>query len=125
MLAQPLSRETDNLVPKDQFDYLSVIGSLLHITNCVRPDVAASVGVLSRFSNSPGAMHVRACKKVVMYLYNTRRYGITYRRADEHKSVPLMYAGSQHPLSNGTSLLQVFTDSDYAGDETRRSVQLL
>ena len=28
MLAQPLSRETDNLVPKDQFDYLSVIGSL-------------------------------------------------------------------------------------------------
>jgi hypothetical protein len=121
MLAQPLSRETENLVPKDQFDYLSVIGSLLHITNCVRPDVAASVGVLSRFSNSPGAMHVRACKRVVMYLYNTRRYGITYRRADEHKSVPLMYAGAQHPLSNGANLLQVFADSDYAGDETRRS----
>ena len=29
MLAQPLSRETENLVPKNQFDYLSVIGSLL------------------------------------------------------------------------------------------------
>jgi hypothetical protein len=32
-----------------------------------------------------------------------------------------MYAGAQHPLSNGTNLLQVFADSDYAGDETRRS----
>jgi hypothetical protein len=59
------------------------------LRNCVTLDVAASVGVLSRFSNSPGAMHVRACKRMAMYLYNTRRYKITYRRADEHNSVPL------------------------------------
>jgi hypothetical protein len=64
---------------------------------------------------------VRACKRVVMYLYNTRRYGITYRRGDEQSSVPLMYAGAQHPSDNGMILLQVFADSDYAGDETRRS----
>ena len=75
------------MVPKDQSDYLSVNGSLLLITSCVRPDVAASVGVLSLISNSPGAVHVRACKRVVVCLYNTRRYGITYRRADEHRSV--------------------------------------
>jgi len=91
MLAQPLSRETENLIPKDQFYYVSVIGSLLHITNCVRPDVAASVSVLSRFSNHPGAMHVRACKRVVMNL-NTRRYGITYRRADEHGKQEMLVA---------------------------------
>ena len=35
--------------------------------------------------------------------------------------MPLMYAGAQHLLSNGTNLLQVSADSDYAGDETRRS----
>jgi hypothetical protein len=33
----------------------------------------------------------------------------------------IKYAGAQHPLSNGTNLLQVFADSNYAGDETRRS----
>jgi hypothetical protein len=95
------------LVPNDQLDYLSAIGSLLHITYCISPYVAASVGVNYTFFYSPGAMHVRACKRVVIYLYNTRRYGITYRRADELNSVPLMYAGAQHSLSNRTNLLQV------------------
>ena len=98
---------------------------LARCVHCIRPDVAASVCVLSSFYNFPGAMHVRACKRVAMCFYNTRRYGITYRRAEEHKSVPLMYAGAQHPLSNGTNLLQVFADSDYAGDETRRSTRLV
>jgi hypothetical protein len=32
-----------------------------------------------------------------------------------------MYACAQHPLSNGTNSLQEFSDSDYSGDETRRS----
>jgi hypothetical protein len=56
-----------------------------------------------------------------MCFYNTRRYGIACRRAEEHKSVPLMYAGAQHLLSNGPNSLQVLADSDYTGDETRRS----
>ena len=65
-LTQPLSRETDNLIPKDQFDCLSVIEFLLHITNSVKSNVTANIGVLSRFFNSPGAAHVHACKRVAM-----------------------------------------------------------
>ena len=29
--------------------------------------------------------------------------------------------GAKHPLDNGKSHLQIFADSDYAADETRRS----
>jgi hypothetical protein len=97
--------------------------SLLKITICLRPDVAASAGALSRFSNSPGAMQVRACKRVALYLYNTRRYGIVYQRADEHNTVPLIYAGAQRPFSNGTNLVKVFAGSIYAGDDTCRSTK--
>ena len=32
-----------------------------------------------------------------------------------------MYESAKHPLDNGTNKLQIFADSDYAADETRRS----
>jgi hypothetical protein len=110
-------------VKTEEFDYLSVVGSLLHISNCVRCDISLAVGVLSRHGMHPGKAHVRACKRVVQYLYNTRTLGITYRRpkADVKKHVPLMYEGARHPLDDGTNKLQTFADSDYAGDQSRRS----
>jgi len=109
-------------VDASSFDYLSVVGSLLHIANCVRCDVALAVGILARHGMNPGWAHVKACKRVVMYLYNTRKLGITYRHlANGEKNLPKMHEGAKHPLDDGENLLQIFADSDYAGDETRRS----
>lgn len=123
MLAQGLRRQAERTVPKEEFDYLSIVGSLLHLANCVRCDIAHAVGVLARHSAWPGREHVRACKRVVQYLYNTRDLGITYRRPtdDGTKNVPVMYEGAKHPLDDGKNILQTFADSDYAGDETKRS----
>jgi len=106
-----------------EFDYLSVVGSLMHVANCVRCDIAYAVGCLARFSLNPGKAHVKACKRVVMYLYNTRTLGITYSRsrADSERNMPLMLEAAKHPLDDGTNHLKTFADSDYAGDETRRS----
>ena len=39
-------------LPNDEFDYLSVIGSILHIVNYTRPDCAYAVGSLARFSSN-------------------------------------------------------------------------
>ena len=46
-----------------------------------------------------------------------------YRRPDElgERNVPVIHEGAKHPLDNGLNRLQVFADSDYAGDETRKS----
>ena len=35
--------------------------------------------------------------------------------------MPLVFAGARHPLDNGNNFLQIFADSDYAADETRRT----
>ena len=35
--------------------------------------------------------------------------------------MPVLHEGAKHPLDNGLNRLHVFEDSDYAGDETRRS----
>ena len=109
-------------MPKEQFDYLSVVGSLLHIANCVRCDVAYAVGVLARHAAHPGQAHVRAAKRVLMYLYRTRDLGITFSRdVPKSKKKLVMFERGEHPLNNGLNYLQVFSDSDYAADETRRS----
>ena len=67
-----LPRLKEREVPVSTFDYLSVVGSLIHFANCMRPDIALAVGVLARHGMAPGKAHVRAAKRVVMYLYNAR-----------------------------------------------------
>ena len=122
MLPTPLRKESPRVVPKSAFDYLSVVGSLLHIANCVRCDISYAVGNLARFSAAPGPAHVRAVKRCLQYLYATRSLGITYSRTSgTSRNVPLMFEGAKHPLDTGLNRLQTFVDSDYAADETRRS----
>ena len=123
MLVTPLLKLKERTVPKSVFDYLSVVGSLMHFANCVRLDIALAVGVLARHAMAPGPAHVKAVKRVVQYLFATRSLGITYTRPQARgaANVPIMYEGAQHPLDNGANLLQTFADSDYAADITRRS----
>jgi len=121
MLVTPLLKSIERTVPKETFDYLSVVGSLLHIANCVRCDISYAVGVLARHAAHPGPAHVRAVKRVLQYLFSTRSLGITYTRPTSGKNTPRMYEGAKHPLDDGQNHLQVFADSDYAADQSRRS----
>ena len=60
---------------------------------------------------------------LIMYLYNTRHLKIVYCRPDKlgERNMLVMHVEAKHPLDNGLNRLQVFADSDYAGDETRKS----
>ena len=116
-------RLKERIVPVEKFDYLSVVGSLLHLANCVRCDIAYAVGCLARFSLTPGPAHVKAVKRVVRYLYNTKSMGITYYREvpDDKVDSLLIFEKGEHPLNNGKNLLRIFADSDYAMSHTMRS----
>lgn len=121
MLLAPLSQLKERTVSSATFDYLSVIGSLMHLSNCVLADVAVAVGILSRHAATPGPAHVTAVKRVVQYLYNTRDIGITYSRGAVMPNTPMVFERGIHPLSTSSNMLSVFADSDYAMDSTRRS----
>ena len=122
MLQTPLLRQEERSVPKSTFDYLSVVGSLLHISNCLRPDISYAVGNLARFAATPGEAHVKAAKRVLQYLYQTKSLGITYfKESYQQRNVPVVFEKAKHPLDDGTNKTQVFADSDYAADESRRS----
>jgi hypothetical protein len=86
---------TETPVPKEECN-LAIVGSLLHLMNCTRPDIAQAVNVLCRYGSRPGPPHVAALKGVLRYLVGTQRLGITY--------------------SAGDSTIQGWCDADYAGD---------
>ena len=88
--------------------YASVVGALMYAMLGTRPDLAYSVGCLSRFNSNPGATHVTALKHVLRYLAGTTDYRLVYgtsstnttRHSDRMQPVPFSVFG--------------YCDSDYA-----------
>jgi hypothetical protein len=64
----------------NQLEYSRIIGSLMYITNCTRPDIAQAINKLSRFTSNPGADHWKAVVRVLKYLRYTQNYGLHYTR---------------------------------------------
>jgi hypothetical protein len=66
----------------DKTAYQSGIGSLLHMAQCVRPDIAARVGALAAFGSAPTAVHFAAMLDVIGYVGATAERGISYGHSD-------------------------------------------
>ncbi|XP_051134932.1 secreted RxLR effector protein 161-like [Andrographis paniculata] len=89
-----LSKDDDGKIV-DQKLYRSIIGSLLYLT-ASRPDISFSVGICARFHSAPKESHLKAAKRILIYVKGTAELGLWY--------------------SNRSSLdLIGFTDSDWAG----------
>jgi len=95
---QPSTGVLDSAV----YPYSTLIGSLMYLSVCTRPDISQAVGALARYMSKPTSAHWSVAKTVLRYLAGTPNYGITY--------------------GTGNRGLQVYCDADYAGDiDTRRS----
>ncbi|KAL0288543.1 UNVERIFIED_CONTAM: Retrovirus-related Pol polyprotein from transposon TNT 1-94 [Sesamum calycinum] len=66
--------------PECQIEYSRIIGSLMYIMNCTRPDIAYSVNKLSRFTSNPSKDHWKGLIRVLRYLKYTSNYGLHYTR---------------------------------------------
>lgn len=84
------------------YPYSQLIGSLMYLSVCTRPDISQAVGALARYMAQPTETHWQAAKHVLRYLAGTAKYGITF--------------------GAGSPGLDAYCDADYAGDrDTRRS----
>ena len=63
-----------------QVEYSRVIGSIMYLMSCKRPDIAYAVNRLSKYTSSPRAMHWQRIAKVLKYLSFTYDYGLYYTR---------------------------------------------
>ncbi|XP_066365482.1 uncharacterized mitochondrial protein AtMg00810-like [Miscanthus floridulus] len=82
--------------------YRSIVGSLRYLVNS-RPDLAYSVGYISRFMEKPTTEHLATVKRVLRYVAGTLHFGCHYKRKKEAQLIG-------------------YSDSDLAGDiDTRKS----
>ena len=63
-----------------QVEYSRVIGSLMYLMSCTRPDIAYTVSRLSRYTSNLSAEHWKGIVKGLRYLRFTRNYGLHYNR---------------------------------------------
>ena len=63
-----------------QLEYSRIIGSLMYIINCTRPNIAYAVNKLSRYTSNLGEDHQKAIVRVLRYLKYTLNYGLHYTR---------------------------------------------
>ncbi|KAK1680872.1 hypothetical protein QYE76_041720 [Lolium multiflorum] len=81
----------------DATEYRSVVGSLRYLVN-TRPDLAYSVGIVSRYMEAPTTEHWAAVKHILRYIKGTTDYGIVYLK------------------EKGKVKILGYSDSDMAGD---------
>ncbi len=118
-----LKPDRESRPPTNEFDYLSIVGSLLHIVNFTRPDCAYAVSALARHSSNYDRSHEKAVKRVVQYLYHTSHLAITYFRDgnvfSSEKNTATVWEAGCYPLDWNKDDV---TDASF-GDEsvTRRS----
>ena len=87
--------------------YQSLLGKLLYF-RITRPDILQIVSKLASFSSCWGIPHWKTAKYVLRYLKGTSNHGLIFKRVGK--------------LLTDKWLLQMYVDSDYAGDiDTRKS----
>eukprot|EP00798_Chlamydomonas_sp_ICE-L_P019084 gene19084-biopygen27952 len=94
---------TDNPEPgaplsqKDAGDFASLIGSLLYLANCTRPDISYAVGIMARHMRTPHFAHLKSAKHLLKYCIATHDLGLSF--------------GSD--VSSGLMNVVGYSDSDY------------
>ena len=81
--------------------YASAVGCIMYAMVCTRPDLAQSVGVVSKFLQNPGRQHWDAVKWILRYLRGTTGHGIMFGKHED------------------TSVVG-YVDADYVGDMDSR-----
>ncbi|XP_074357251.1 secreted RxLR effector protein 161-like [Apium graveolens] len=83
--------------------YRSLVGGLRYLVH-TRPDIAFSVGMVSRYMEHPTVLHLNSVKRILRYVKGTLGLGLVYSK------------------TNGNNVLTGYSDSDLAGHvEDRRS----
>ena len=94
----------DEVKDMSKVPYASVVGCLMYVMVCTRPDLAHAVTVVSKFLSNSRRMHWDAVKWIFRYLKGTIYYGIMFSKQQSDPSV------------------RGYVDADYVGDlDDRRS----
>jgi len=102
----PASDDEALLTREDHAAYRAIIGGILYLAVCTRPDLSFPISVLARQMHAPTFHHFAFLKRILRYIAGTTNYGMHYAR--------------HGPLN--PSCISAAVDADWGGDQdTRRS----
>ena len=101
MVVRSLEIRKDPFRPRDigekmlglEIPYLSVIGALMYLANCTRPDIAFVVNLLARHSADPTRRHWTRAKCILRYLNGTKNLGLFFKRNHDPNMIGYTDAG--------------------------------
>lgn len=82
--------------------YRELVGSLMYLNVCTRPDISYCCSLLSQFNNSFNKSHWLAAKRVIRYLKGTIDHGLLFMKNNKNPD------------------LEAFADADWANDPNDR-----
>jgi len=85
--------------------YRTIVGSVIYLANCTRPDIAYTVGQLARMMARPNENHLTIAKQLLRYLKGTTTLGIEFR-----------------PTSIGYDVI-LWSDATWGTEDDRKSFQ--
>ena len=94
-----ISAHDESALLDDQHEFRAVVGTLQHLVNTTRPDIAYVTGALARRNGKATSHTMNIAKGVLRYLSGTKSLGIIYSKPKDEEW-----------------RLEAFSDSDYAGD---------
>lgn len=92
----------DKSEPADIKSYREIVGSLIYVTTCTRPDLSWTISKLSQHFSQPSVQHMITAKHVLRYLKGTANFELCYRKCKEKLK------------------LEAYSDASWASDQIDR-----
>ncbi|CAL2248007.1 unnamed protein product [Prunus armeniaca] len=86
----------DEMVLGPDVPYLSAIGALLYLAQCIILDIAFSVNLLARYSSAPTSRHWTRIKHILRYLRGTADMGLFYSNESTNAPSIVGYADARY-----------------------------
>lgn len=71
----------------EKFPYLELLGCLIYLATCTRPDISCAVSELASFASNPGVEHWDGLRHILQYLAGTAGYGISYGHSHSNREL--------------------------------------
>ena len=75
--AEPLHNGTDGLSFQDKWDYATLVGMLLYLSNNSRSDITYAINQCARFAHDPNDNHAKGIKRIIRCLKEAQTQGMT------------------------------------------------
>ena len=92
-------------------NYRSVIGALLYVSCCTRPDITYAVNKLAKFSHNPGITHFRALIHLIGFLKHTAPKGLKFYA--DFKQSPIYHILKENNIEITKDTTLTFSDSSW------------